>query len=472
MRLAHNPLLLFACAVGPVLSGCSSAQSRAAEAYAEYQSAYAANNLPAAKQALLELVSAQDDNPESWTALGRLHATLGEYSQAYYAFTRAHELDRSNPEILRALTQLALSGGDFREAEKQGRDLEIVAPGDPWVRIARGYLAVAERRFGDASGIANSLLKDTPRDPVAIGLKARALVGLNEQDQAVSLLQEQVRENPADVSSLQLLSTLYQIRGNWPGVESAARSLSAQKKGDAAPALLLVEAAFRSGDEPQARKTSFDLLERHDLQLTRKVLELWKYSSDQKARSTEAFALGMAAADPSERLAFAEFLVGSGRASQALQLAGTAQFPVTARNAQANAVIGSALVSAGTLPPALRVLNAVLEYDGGNPTALEGRAKLWLRASDPVKAVPDAQKLVAVQPQSPEARLLLARCFEAAGMNDAAQRALWDAFHDIPADESVLNALVAALRAQPDAVRSIKLEFATKREAQLNENVI
>ena len=93
-----------------------------------YQAAAAANDLPTARKALLDLVRAKEDVPDYWVELGRLQASMGSYSDAYYAFTRAYELDRSNPELLRAVTELALRSGDINLALKRARELEVVSP--------------------------------------------------------------------------------------------------------------------------------------------------------------------------------------------------------------------------------------------------------------------------------------------------------------------------------------------------------
>src|SRR5579859_3187175 len=88
-----------------LLVGCSSSESRAKAALGEYQAAAAANDLLGARKALLQLVRAKDDVPDYWAELGRLQASIGSYGDAYYAFTRAYELDRSNPDLVRSLTE-------------------------------------------------------------------------------------------------------------------------------------------------------------------------------------------------------------------------------------------------------------------------------------------------------------------------------------------------------------------------------
>src|SRR4051812_45951697 len=95
-----------ATALSLALSGCNSAESRANAALGDYQAAMATGDLRAARGALLRLVAAKDDNPAYWANLGKVQLQLQSYSDAYYAFTRAYELDRTNTEVLGTLAQL------------------------------------------------------------------------------------------------------------------------------------------------------------------------------------------------------------------------------------------------------------------------------------------------------------------------------------------------------------------------------
>src|SRR3954451_17964333 len=105
MHLASHPILrAFAwLSVAALIAGCSSSDSKARAALNDYQTASAANNLPAARQALLKVVRAKDDVADYWAELGKVQAAMGSYSDAYYAFTRAYELDRSDPALVRVL---------------------------------------------------------------------------------------------------------------------------------------------------------------------------------------------------------------------------------------------------------------------------------------------------------------------------------------------------------------------------------
>jgi hypothetical protein len=78
-------------------------------------------------------------------------------------------------------------------------------------------------------------------------------------------------------------------------------------------------------------------------------------------------------------------------------------------------------------------------------------------------AVTDAQRLVSVSPRSARERLLLARAYAAAGDQRQVDRTLWDAFHEIPADFLLYEALRAHV------VKSDGAEAATRVDAEFRQ---
>lgn len=224
---AHTILSIAACLSAACLTaGCNSSDARAQDALGAYQAATASNDLVGARKALLQLVGAKDDVPDYWIELGKLQASMGSYGDAYYAFTRAYELDRSNPDVLRAVTELALRSGDIALAESRARELDIVAPGDPWVKLTDGWAAVSRSRFDRAVAAADSILASSPFDPGATVLKARALLGLNREDEARDLLIKQVAAQPSDTGSLGFLAKIYERHEDWPKVLETAQRLN------------------------------------------------------------------------------------------------------------------------------------------------------------------------------------------------------------------------------------------------------
>jgi tetratricopeptide (TPR) repeat protein len=475
MPLSTHPILRAVAWLSATLliAGCSSSDSRAAAALSEYQAAAAANDMWDARNALLKLVRAKDDVSDYWAKLGKVQASMGSYGDAYYAFTRAYELDRSNPELVKALTELALRTGDIGMAQAHAQELDVLSPGDPWVKLVKGWAAYSELRYDQSLAIADQLLTSSPNDPSATGLKARALVGLNRDDEALDLLTKQIQSQPSDASSLALLSKMYERRSDWPKVAAIAGRIAELAPQDQGNMLTLIEAALRSGNMQLARTVSLKLLQpQADVTLVSTVLDRWVdyWPSPQRVEDARRLA---AVSGPKQRLAYAAFLSRVGSPSDAVRLVvGTATMPVNAANAEANAVLGDALVRGGNIAAAKARLDAVLAFDPGNSTALRARSELEIRIGKANAAVEDAQKLVSVLPASGRDRLLLARAYSAAGNRPWIERTLWAAFQEIPADEHIYAALRATKSGNTEAMNELQAEFVRQRGEKLNRGLM
>ena len=472
MSLPTHPILRAAAWLSGALlvASCSSANSRAQAALAEYQSAAASNDMFAARRALLRLVQAKDDVPDYWTELGKVQASMGSYGDAYYAFTRAYELNRSNPDLLRALTQLALRSGDLATAESKANELEVVAPGDPWVKLAKGWSAVYESRFDEAVSIADQLLAQNAFDPLASALKARALFGLNRTDEAIAFLTAHLKEIPSDVGAIELLAQIHESRDQWAAAADLRQQASRLRPQDQDNWLSLVKASFRSGNIAEARAASLRLLKpQSPPSLVSNVLDLWENYWPSPQRVEDARRLG-ASAPSRQRIVYAAFLSRIGSTADAIRLvANDASLPVNAGNAEANAVLADAVSRAGNVAAAKSRLDAVIAFDPGNATALRARAELQLRTGRNGEAVRDAEKLVTVVPTSANDRLLLAKAYTAAGNQRWADRTLWTAFNDIPANDGIYAALRATKAGNAEGLAQLQTEFARQRDDQVRK---
>ncbi|HEV2593846.1 MAG TPA: tetratricopeptide repeat protein [Sphingomicrobium sp.] len=471
----HLSLRIVAClSAACLLVGCRSSDARARAALSAYQTATASDDLAGERRALLQLVQAKDDVPDYWVELGKLEAFTGSYSDAYYAFSRAYELDRSNVEVLRAVTQLALRAGDLPSAMSHAQELEVLSPGDPWPKLTKGWSSISELHFDEALTAADAILANSPYDPSATALKARALIGLKREDDARNLLVKQTEAQPGDVGSLELLAQIYDREDNWPNLLAVAQRLNQRSPANPKNALNVIEAGLRSGNIEVARAASRRLLSTGaPPALVNSVLELWEEYWPSQQRIDDARSLAAQATSLQSRLAYASFLSRVGSPADAVRLSSSAAtLPVNAANAEANAVLGDALATIGNTGPAKSRLDAVIAFDPGNATALRARAELELRIGQPKAAVVDAEKLATVLPNSAKDRLLLARTYQAEGNSAWVNRTLWSAFQDIPANERLFAALQATRKGDADATRELQEEFDHQRDAILARGLI
>jgi Flp pilus assembly protein TadD len=425
-----------------------------------------------ARRALLALVAADDTDANYWAELGKIQLQLGDPGAAYNAFQRAHELDRANPIILGYLTQLALRSGNLALAEQTARELELVAPEDPAVRLTYGYVALRQGDFDRANDQAAALLSGSPYDPSAKVLRARILLQSGHPKEAVALLRKQVALQPSDQLSLRALLGIYEFREQWTEAASiGSQILNAQPK-DTALRARLIESELRSGQVQLAKThTIFGLQAAQPAEVSR-LFAPWIGAGTQRVIAPAVSQLAWKT-EGDRRLALARFLLISGQPQQVVMLLkDLATLPVSASNATANALYGAAIAQMGQFAGGMERLNAVLMLDAANADALRGRAKLWSRTGAHKPAIEDAQRLVASDRASAQSRLLLASILQRAGRKEDAHRTLWEGFHDIPAERSIYEAL-RVLVLQTDgagAAQNLLEEYEDQRANEMKRN--
>jgi len=459
-----------ATALAVLLGGCESSESRAREAYNDYQTASAAGDLRAMRKALSALLRETDDNPVYWQELARIQLQLKNYNGAYYAFTRASELDSDNIETLGALTQLDLIRGDLEAAEEHAKDLQLVAPDHPAAKMAYGYIYLKRQDYDNADKQADALLQVAPYDPGTKLLKARILLARGEPDQAIKLLEVQVNAQPTDASSWKALLMLQERQNNWAAVADVADRLHQLDPDDEDLAVTVVDASLRSSEFVRALRVSEPLLAPNaPPRQVDTVLKLW--ADHWKSPDAIAEARKLARSAPIQhRLAYATYFNEVGSPDDAAALVGDIpQFPLTRSNLSTNSVIATLLALRGEHAAADRIFDGILAREPDHVYALRGRINLEITTGKPKAAITDAQRLVSVMPDSARDRLLLARAYEAAGDARQVDRTLWDAFHEIPANFETYEALRVHVQktGDSDTLQALDEEFKQQRDVDL-----
>lgn len=469
---ASRAVLVLLFASTGLVSGCNSRADEAGKAVARYQAAEAAGDLRGAHRALLDLVRADDTVPEYWIELGRTELELEDFGASYDSFLRAHELDRANPSILGALTQLALRSGNLDRAEEHARELELVSPQDPAVRLTYGYVALRRDNLPAAKEQVGLLLASAPYDPSAKILESRILLQSDRPDDAVALLREQLRVQPDDELTRRALLSMYELRERWPDAAMTARQILQSKPNDQRIRARAIESSLKAGDVAVARDltmTGLPMAQAPDIDA---LLQPWISNARSDEIRDQLFAFARKS-DGDRRLALARFLDRAGNADRVLVLLdGVATLPVRPATLSANALYGSALVQIGRSAEGMDRIDRVLSQDPANTDALRGRISQLLRSKSYDRAIDDARRLVAADRGSAQARLDLVRTCLAANRPDEANRALWEAFHDIPANRPIYDLLrsVVARDSGASAVSRLKEEFDDQRQDELTRS--
>ena len=428
-----------------------------------------------ARRALLATVAAQDDVPAYWEELGKLQVQLQSFGDAYYAFTRAHELDRSNVQVLANMTQLSLVSGNVDQAEDHAKKLQLIDADSPVVKLAFGYAALKRQSLDEADKQADALLVTLPYEPGAKLLKARILVARGENEQAADLLEKQLKVRPDDTGSLKALMALHERYEDWPGVASAASRVARLDPKDTESALAAVDASLRSKNYDAAMQAA-QLFLKPDAPGDQVDSVLWLWAEHWKSpQALEAARRLSRNAGQQQLLAYAGYFNEVGSPGDALEIVGGgARTPVTLANTSTNAIAADALAQTGRSAEAKELLDAILKLEPDHVYALRARINLEIRTNRAMAAVSDAQRLVSVLPKSPRDRLLLARAYAAAGDRRQLDRTLWDAFHTIPANRDLYEALRAhvAKFGGADAVSNVDAEYRQQQDTELVKEFI
>jgi predicted Zn-dependent protease len=451
------------------LSACDRNARQAQQAFNAYQSASASGDLTGTRDALLKLVAVDEDVADYWMELGKVQLALGAYPDAYYALTRALELNRSSPDLLRVLAQLSLRSDRLDLAEDYARQLDLLAPGDPAVHLTRAIVALQQSNLEEATKQADAILKSNPSDSDARLIQSQVLQRSGKGDEAIALLEGQIKVRPQDAPSHRALAALYEEKGETAKVAEQRRKVWELRPTVTEDGIAAIEASFRAGDAAWARDASVKLLRAGPTpSRIRRILDVWidHWPSAERLNLARQLAEG---ASPEQKLEYASFLnragapqsaadivaplVGDGPSKSTVQLAG---------------VYAEALVGMGRLNDARRWIDEVLDIDQENVDAIRAAVLLDLKRGDSALAVDKAQRLVTLSAGSANDRLLLARSYQANRDAREAERVLWQAFHDIPADQHVYAALRQYLVASgdEDGRKRMEAEYSDQRREQ------
>ena len=335
-----------------------------------------------------------EDVPDYWIQLGQLNLQLGNYRAAYDALSHAHELDRSNVEVVATMAQLAIYAGQIDLADQQAKNLALIAPDNSTVTLVQGFVALQQQNYEKAEAAADKLLAATPTDPVAKVLKARILIGQQRPDDAITLLEEQHKANSEDRLSLRALSKLYR-REKELAERRARRPIPVRIGSEGFRPVAAIAGVGAESGQRQSGAPGFGpaLL----------AADPGPSSSTQHARPLGAICAGgndfarllpYRAAGRTGAAAPPLLNISTGLASRLLaqRLLGAVQLPITHENASLNAVLAQSMALQGRTADANRLFNQVLSLEPDQLQALRGRSELLMRTGGVKQAIIDAQR--------------------------------------------------------------------------------
>ena len=308
---------------------------------------------------------------------------MGSYSDAYYAFTRAYELNRSDPDLVRV--------ADRARASLRGSDAGAGASRGARNPCARRPVGEAGQGLGGLSRSSTStrrsrsataMLAHTPIRPVGDGPQGpRACLACSAKTTPSTCSTSKSRRSRPTAAAWRFSPKSIEREDDWAKVAELAQRVRALAPGDQENLLLLIEAAFRSGNVELGRKASFRLLQPDADAATARL----------GARSVGRL-LAVAAADCRCTTA-GRRSSRTGRSGWPMPHSSAASAARPTRSASRRPrqhcrskpkmpkpmrCLAMRCREAASLPAAKSRFDAVLAFDPGNATALRGRAELEL----------------------------------------------------------------------------------------------
>ena len=431
-------------------AACSSPEERAAEALAEYEMAFAAGNYEQARQAIGRVIIERDDVAEHWLRLARAELALQRYGPAYAAYSRALELDRANLEALQNLAELAFVNGRHEEAREHAERLLEADPRNAPALLTLGFIALDDDKHAEALAQAARVLAANPMDEGGLVLKARAMAGAGQSEEAAAMVEQAMRVRGTTAGLLRALADIYAETGDEAALQRTYARILESEPDDLALQLDRLRSLYRSvgGDRAVAAIRRLQQSQPDNRKLFEDIVEIWLEAPD--GAVALASVRGLAAeASPAAKLAYGRFLIEKGAAADVERLMRPyVGGEVSPANADATALYAAAQHGLGRTPRALALANRVLAFDSAQPRALRLRARIAIDQRRFDQALADAQLLVRDQPDVVGHRLLLAEAHMGRGQVALTELVLKDAYKDFPESAAVFRAYADFLRRQ------------------------
>lgn len=442
-----------------------------ADAYeAAYDRQLGRGRYPDALRSIGKSVQNDENEPRRWLKLAHLHDLLNHPADAANAYQRALDLQPYNVEALENLAILNVRAGQYATAKRYIDPLLLLQPSDLAGLLASGALALHEKRFADAEKFAARIIANAPASEEGHILHARIFELTGRDAAAAKLLEERQALDPDSRDVATELLTVYRRMANRAGVRRIAIRLMALFPDDPRYALESVRAYHAMNRDGDAHRILAELTTRYAGN-TSVMIAIAGLRLDIEPRATALDEIVATArqAPKQVRAALADFLTNLSEPARAVDLlAPIAAAPVDVGSIDLQAAYARALFALGRSAEVQRKVDAILAFDGINPTGLLLRARLAYARGDFQKAATDAGVVASDDDSNEEAALLVAQIYAAQGNRILASKAFADAHDGFPDSPTVVRAQTQWLLSQGRAkdATDIAASFAHARRGQ------
>jgi putative PEP-CTERM system TPR-repeat lipoprotein len=347
---------------------------------------------------------------------GDAYAKDKKFAEAIVEYRSALQADPKYAEAFVGLGEAYIQIGDIKTALASFTRAADLLPQNVNVQIKTGTMYLLRRGYVDAQTFANRALAQDPKNIVALILRANALAGLMQVDEAIKEIQDAIQLEPNRGDLYANLGSVQASIGRKEVAEAAFKQAVAvdPKSPRAHSALGNFYWSVRRRDEAEAAFRKAVDLDPTDL-LSNRILATF-YLASQRRPEAEKFLKIVAdlSGEINDRLQQADFLAMQGKFDEAITIfKGVAEKtggfgPATTRQAGAE-------YARGNQAEGHRLLDQVLKRNALDASALLLSARFLSRENKPDEALAQAQQAVRADAGLTGAHFFLGQLFQRRG---------------------------------------------------------
>jgi cellulose synthase operon protein C len=442
------------------LAACSSANERANEQAQRAAALLELNDINGSRMAALKAVSERDDSSEIWMLLARIEMARNDLIEAYRAFSRALELDRSNPVALGAVAEIGYQVGALDEADEAADQLLLVLPDSDSALLIKGLVALDRDKKDDALKYAERLLAANPESAMGLALRARVLSTSGKTAEAKQILQAAIGTGKADPTLLWTMVAILQNERDQQGVDTALTRLRDSAPGQKDFAFKLAFLLYKSKQIDRADDVMFDLLETAEKQPEneRRIDQMW-LDFGPEILTPHLIERVRASQLQGAKLLLARHALAFGKSQQVLVLLDAldrSRLKLWQSNL-ADGLNARAALLVGKVADAQARADSLLKKDPRNSDALLVLGDIALQKGEFQEATASFQNVVSDNPMSRAGRIALAQVYARTNQKVLARQTWEQAIQDLPDDPELAIAFSTYLRSVGEFDRQRRL---------------
>jgi tetratricopeptide (TPR) repeat protein len=437
------------------LAACSSPEEKAADYIQNAAQLFEEGQLHKAELEFKNALQINQNLPEAWFGLARIHEKKQEWRKAYAVLTKLRELAPSHTEGRIMLGQILLASNQIDQALTDAREIIELAPGDARAHALMAAVQFRLENFKGAHAEVDKALAADPGNDEAILVRARVLIAEKKYDAALRILDKAIAANPDHISMYLMKIQVYQETNNQGAIEKAYMGLTKLFPENVSFKTALARYYLAARDIDAAEKVLEDIVQAEPTNVAEKLRLVGFKNQFRSPDDAIALVKTYIDLDKNElryQFLLAELFEKNGKPEQAINI--YRQIikvdELKTNGLEARNKIALLQLRAGKRDEAKALVNEVLAQDKGNENALLLQTGFQLAEKRYDDALLSARTVLRDKPDSIKALGLLGQAYEAMGSGELALESYKKAFQLSPGAAPIANQLAKSLLRKRD----------------------